>query len=121
MIKDIRSLESKVFEITTSDGIRKVEFKLTELPNDMKMLGFLAGELSNAATYICIFANVKHNEANYCQKTFGEAVGNYWKSFTYEMRVQDAIKAEVKLRQLEAKKCFPSFLHGKILICISHE
>ena len=107
MIKDIRFLESKVFEITTSDGIRKIEFKLIELPNDMKMLGFLAGELSNAAIYICIFANVKHNEANYCQKTFGEAVGNYWKSFIYETRVQDAIKVEVKLRQVEAKKCSP--------------
>ena len=84
LIKDIRLLDSKVFEITTSDGVGKVEFKLTELPNDMKMLAFLAGELSNTATYCCTFANVKRNEANDCQKTFGEAVGNYWKFFTYE-------------------------------------
>ena len=84
LIKDIRLLESKVFEITTSAGVGKVEFKLRELPNDMKMLAFLAGELSNTATYCCTFANVKRNEANDCQKTFGEAVGNYWKFFTYE-------------------------------------
>ena len=55
MIKDIRFLESKVFEKTTSNGVRKVEFKLTELPNDMKMLAFLVGELSNAATIFLHF------------------------------------------------------------------
>ena len=120
LIKDIRFLHGKVFEIT-SDGVRKVEFKLTELPNDMKMLVFLAGELSNAATYFCTFANVKRNEANDCQKTFGEAVGNYWKPFTYEKPVQDAIKVEAKIRELEAKKCSPGTLHGKVLTCISHE
>ena len=122
MIKDIRFLESKVFEITTSDRVRKVEFKLTELPNDMKMLAFLASELSNnAATYFCTFANVKRDEANDCQKTFGEIGGNYCKPFTYNKQVQDAIKVEAKMRQLEAKKCSPGTIHGKILTYISHE
>ena len=68
LIKDIRFLESKVFEITTSDAIRKVKFKLTELPNDINMLAFLAGKLSSAATYFCTFLNVKRSEANDCQK-----------------------------------------------------
>ena len=83
MIKDIRFLESKVFEKTTSNGVRKVELKLTELPNDMKMLAFLVSEPSNAAKNFFTFANVKHDEANDSQKIFGEAVGNYWKLFTY--------------------------------------
>ena len=87
----------------------------------MKMLAFLAGELSNAATYFCTFANVKRDEANEFQKTFGESIGNYWKPFTYEKRVQDAIKVEAKLRQLEVKRCSPGTLHGKILTYISHE
>ena len=117
LIKDVRFLESKVFEITASDGVRKV----AELPYDMKMLAFLARELSNAATYLCTFANVKRDEANDCQKTFGESVGNYWKPSTYEKQVQDAIKVETKLRQLEAKKCFPGTLDGKILTYISRE
>ena len=39
---DISFLESTVFEINN----RKVEFKLGELPNDMKMLSFLGGELT---------------------------------------------------------------------------
>ena len=98
-------------------GVRKV----AELPYDMKMLAFLARELSNAATYLCTFANVKRDEANDCQKTFGESVGNYWKPSTYEKQVQDAIKVETKLRQLEAKKCFPGTLDGKILTYVSRE
>ena len=65
-IKDVRFLESNIFEIATHSGIHKVEFKLAELPNDMKMVAFLAGELSNAATYFCTFANVRRNEANDC-------------------------------------------------------
>ena len=36
----------------------KVEFKLAELPNDMKMLSFLAGELLNSAKYFTTFADV---------------------------------------------------------------
>ena len=85
---------SNIFEIATHSGIHKVEFKLVELPNDMKVVAFLAGELSNAVTYFCTFANVRCNEANDCKKTFGEEPKNYWKPFTYEKRLQDAKKVE---------------------------
>ena len=47
-LADITYLESKVHEIKKV----KVEFMLGELPNDLtKMLSFLAGELTNSATY----------------------------------------------------------------------
>ena len=42
-IADFIYLESKVFSINTESGNVNVEFKLSELPNDMKMLCFLAG------------------------------------------------------------------------------
>ena len=71
--------------------------------------------------YFCTFENVKRDEANDCQKRFGEAVGNYWKPFTYEKWVQDAIKVEAKIRQLEAKKCSPCTVHGEVLTYISNE
>ena len=35
--------------------------------------------------------------------------------FKYEKQVEDAIKFEAKLRQLEAIKYSPGTLHGKIL------
>ena len=63
LLSDLQFLESKVFNIILKDVPYKVEFKLGELPQDMKMLAFLAGELSNAARYFTTFANV--NKANH--------------------------------------------------------
>ena len=42
----------------------KVEYKITGLPNEMKILSFLAGELSNSSTCFTTFANVNQSEAN---------------------------------------------------------
>ena len=62
LMSDIRHLESETFHISVDNQIHKVEFKLGELPNDMKMLAFLAGELTNTAQYFLTFANVKKSE-----------------------------------------------------------
>ena len=43
---------------------------MTELPNDIKMLSFLAVELSNSASYFITFANIARNEANHYKKSF---------------------------------------------------
>lgn len=50
LIKDVQFLESSIFEIATHSGIHKVEIKLVEFPNDMKIVAFLAGKLSKADT-----------------------------------------------------------------------
>ena len=68
LMSDIKYLESTVFELSINDKNFKVEFKLGELPNDMKMLAFLAGELSNAAYYFSTFANVNQGDANNYKK-----------------------------------------------------
>ena len=44
VISDVRNLESRVFLLNVNGSSIKDEFKLGELPNDMKFLGFLAGE-----------------------------------------------------------------------------
>jgi hypothetical protein len=41
-----------------SGETRKVEFKVGEIPSDMKMLCYLGGELSNAAHFFTTFARV---------------------------------------------------------------
>ena len=74
-IADFIYLESKVFPINTNDGNVNVEFKLSELPNDMKMLCFLAGELSNAAKYFTTFADVNTDNHRQYDKTYGR-IGN---------------------------------------------
>ena len=68
----------------------------------MKTSAFLASNFFNAATYFCIFANVC-DEGSYYQKTFGKAVGMYWKPFWYEKLVSDAIKVETKPLQVKDK------------------
>ena len=51
---EISELEKKVFEI---EGLH-VNFKCAELPNEMKMLAMLGGELANTAKLFSTFANV---------------------------------------------------------------
>ena len=76
-ISDFIYFESKVFSIHMDGVDVNVEFKL---PNDMKMLCFLAGELSNAAKYFTIFADV--NTDNYRQ--YNKSYGKDWKPFSYD-------------------------------------
>ena len=74
------------------------EFNLCELPNDMKMLCFLAGELSNnAAKYFTTFADV--NTYNYGQ--YNKSYRKDWKPFTYDKRLQDSAKVLKKKTELE--------------------
>ena len=86
----------------------KVEFTVGELPNDMKMLSFLAGELSNAATYFLTFANVCQQESNDYKKSFGQSEKDYWKPWSYEKRLADAQK--VKEKKTSGKNCSPNNL-----------
>ena len=64
LVSDIKYLESSSFNINVDGKSFKVEFKLELLPNDMKMLAFLAGELTNSAYYSSTLANVHKDDAN---------------------------------------------------------
>ena len=55
LVSDIKYLESRSFKINVDGTSFQVEFKLELLPNDMKMLAFLAGELTNSAYYFSTF------------------------------------------------------------------
>ena len=48
LCKEIAQIEGKLFEI---EGVN-VSFKFAELPNDMKMLAMLEGQLSSSAKYM---------------------------------------------------------------------
>ena len=63
----IADLDGKVFEI---NGLH-VNFRFQELPNDMKMLATLGGELSNSSTYFSTFANVSTKDCADLRGTFG--------------------------------------------------
>ena len=82
----------------------KVEFKITELSNDIKMLSFLADELSNSAAYFTTFANVNQSEANDYKKSFGILSQHSWRPFPYSKRVNDASKVAKKKRTVGKRK-----------------
>ena len=100
VVSDIKYLESKVFDIVVADYHHKVEFRLKEIPNDMKMLAFLAGELSNASYYFSTFANVNQQNCN----DFKKRIGNDWIPFDYEKRLKDYRLVQTKKAELAKSK-----------------
>ena len=100
LVSELRYLENEVFEIHINGNVFMVEFKVESVPNDMKMLAFLAGELSNSAYYFTTFGNVNSGDCNEFQKKFNVD----WKPFNYADRVQDAIKVAKKKEDLSKKK-----------------
>ena len=109
-IADFLYLESKVFVLHVDGEDVKVEFKLCELPNDMKMLCFLGGELSNAATYFTTFANVHKDDCRDPKKTFGKE----WKPFSYAKRISDGLKVRKKVEEVEKSKLADTTKRQKI-------
>ena len=61
VVHDISDLEKTTFTVNCNGTPVDVKFRISKLPNDMKMLSFLAGELSNSATYFSTFADVSSN------------------------------------------------------------
>ena len=60
----------------------------------MKYLHFIAGELTNSATYFTTFADVSIKNHRNVKGTFGDGAGDTWKPWKYEDRVKDAKKAQ---------------------------
>lgn len=72
-ISDMEYMETKVFKVNGID----VKFEFSDIPNDMKMLSFLGGELSNSATYFSSFGSVTYAYMNSLEFTFGRAESNH--------------------------------------------
>ena len=103
-MKELHELENNVFEVKVNNKIFQVEFKVQALPNDFKMLAFLAGELTNSAFYFSKFANVNQGDANDISKSFDINGQSSWKPFAYEKRITDSNKVEFKKKELAKKK-----------------
>ena len=81
---------------------REVRFIFSEFPNDLKMLAFLAGELSVSATYFSTFGNVNTSNCNVISGTFGPGPTHTWQPWEYSERV--AISKEVEKLKLKLEK-----------------
>ena len=101
------------------DTCVKVEFKLSELPNDMKMLAFLGGELSNSSYYFTTFADVNQSDSNDISKQFGFSSSSHWKPFPYEKRISDSNLVVKKKKELENSKSSASTKRSNLTSYIS--
>ena len=86
LLVDLRKIESTTYQINKKDELIDVKFVISELPNDMKMLSFLGGELSNSPTYFSSFADVILESARDLTGTFGQQRSDTWKPWEYTHR-----------------------------------
>ena len=97
LLADIRKIESTTNQINKKGELIDVRFVISELLNDMKMLSFLGGDLSNSASYFSSFANVTLQSARDLKGTYGQQNFDTWQPWKYTHRVSVAKKV-VKLR-----------------------
>ena len=103
LVHQVRYLESKVFDIVVNGKSYKIEFKLELLPNDMKMLACLGGELSNSASYFTTFANIHKKDANDVSVKFSMDGDEHCKPFVYSDRLSHASRVVKKKEDLKGR------------------
>lgn len=94
LMSDIQHLTITIYPVMCKGEPVQVKFVIEELPNDMKMLAFLGGELSNSTAYFSTFADVSKNDIANCKGTFSSRASNTWKRWEYSKRVKDAKEVE---------------------------
>ena len=114
LISDIDDLEKSTFQVDCDGKLIDVKFHVSEMPNDMKMLAFLGGELSNAATYFSTFANVSTQNMDSLDGSFSFSGKEMWKPWKYEHRVSVANQVEHFKKTLTKKTLAASTLRSKI-------
>ena len=122
MLKEqMTEIERKTYP-TQIDGKETVlSFKFELLPNDMKYLAFLGGELSISASYFSPFADVKKDDINNTQGTFGLGPQNKWHPWKYNERIKVATAVEKKKVEVSRTSLKPSAKREKVTSYISQQ
>ena len=68
LLGEIQKVEQTTYPIECKSKIIHEKFVVSEIPNDMKMLAFLAGELTNSAKYFSTFAKCQHRHLSKLQR-----------------------------------------------------
>ena len=89
------------------------------MPNDMKMLAFVAGELSNSAFHFSSFANVNQKYSNDVSKCISENNNKQWQPFINEKRLSDAAKVKKRKSELDGTNLQPKTKKQKVTQLIS--
>ena len=89
-------------------------FKFQELPNDMKMLAMLAGELTISAKYFSPFANVCKDDCTDLRGTFGVDAKNKWQPWNFENRRSVVKQLEIFKKTIENKEISEKSKRSKV-------
>ncbi|CAB4009080.1 Hypothetical predicted protein, partial [Paramuricea clavata] len=120
LMSDIQRVTNTIYSVMCQGEPVQVKFAIGELPNDMKMLAFLGGELSNSATYFSTFADVSKNDICNFEGTFGSRASDTWKRWEYSKRVKDA-KAVEKFKKKLNPNLTVNTLRSKITTFIAKQ
>ena len=85
----------------------------------MKMLAFLAGELTNSAKYFSTFADVCGDDISDCTKSFGPGLQNDWRPWDYKKRITVAKKVQDLKTKLAKKQLTVQTKRNKVTTFIS--
>ena len=120
LMTDIREIESPSYLILSKGASIDVKFVFAELPNDMKMLAFLAGELSNSATYFSTFAKVDKQSLTKIG-SFGHNASDTWKPWKYSRRVKVVKEVEKFKKKIQHKNVSASTKRSNITAFIAKQ
>ena len=118
LLHQIVGLEKKTFQIENCPTIR---FKLEELPNDMKMLAMLSGELTISAKYFSPFANVSKDNDTDLSASFGVSPKDKWKPWEYKNRLSVVAKVEAFKKKVEKQSIAGNTKRSKVTDFIAQQ
>lgn len=107
---EIEQIEKRSFTVDNTS----IKFTFSEVPNDMKMLAFLGGELPNSAKYFSTFANISTEDMCDVTKTFGPEPHNDFRPWAYNQRLSVAKKVVDFKGKLEKQKLAAQTKRSKV-------
>ena len=96
-----------------------IKFKFSELPNDMKMLAFLGGELTTSAKYLSTFAKISSDDKCDVSKTFGLEPHNDFRPWSYDQRIAVAKKVKSFKGKINKKQLSKQTKRSKVTAFIT--
>ena len=114
-------IERKTYNTVIDDKEITLSFKFELLPNEMKYLAFLAGKHSISAFYFSPFADVKKDDINNTQSTFGLEHQHKWHPGKYCERITKATEVEKKKAEVNKTNLKPATKREKVTSFISQQ
>ena len=122
MLKEqMTEIEGKPYPIQVNGKETLLSFTFELLPNDMKYLTFLGGELSISASYFSPFGDVMKADISNPQGKFGSEPQNKWHPWKYNDRVGVAAAVENKKIQVSKTALKESTKREKVTSFISEQ